>query len=58
MMITIKAFYLTHNKMPNAHDYKVNKKLPSHNWVLKHFGSMRELEYRVLGELDGKEGFR
>lgn len=55
---TIKAFYLTHNKMPNAHDYKVNKKLPSHNWVLKHFGSMRELEYRVLGELDGKEGFR
>ena len=51
---TIKAFYLTHNKMPNAHDYKVNKELPSHNWVLKHFGGMRELEEHVLKEVDSE----
>lgn len=45
----IKAFYLQHNRMPSRRDYLLNKELPSHNWVVKCYGSMEKLEEVILG---------
>lgn len=47
----IKAFFLKNNRMPKGKDYRINTGLPSHNWVLKYYGSMKDLEEVIMKEL-------
>lgn len=48
----IKTFFLNNNRMPKGVDYLKNKELPSHNWVLTHYGSMERLEEVMSKEME------